>query len=241
MTQNKKLPTALCDENCEIIDGVCVGGICRKKDSCDKCITSYGLGVKPGHSIVCSCPCQQPKECKGSMVKCPAGKHYDWCNGCFQSCPDCPKESQPKDKKLIRDRIIKFRAWDVEFREMVYGRSVNFRDENWRVDPEPNCEIEYCPGGYISSGGGNVLMQFTGLKDKNGKEIYEGDILSTKKGRNVVVEWQSNVWSHPGFGVFDRKKDEDGVERRYNELNIYYFASKREVIGNIYENPNLIK
>ena len=61
-----------------------------------------------------------------------------------------------------------------------------------------------------------VLMQYTGLKDKNGKEIYEGDILKTPQG-NRVVEWDLN----------------DGWR------NVGRYFGNVEVIGNIYENPKL--
>lgn len=94
-------------------------------------------------------------------------------------------------------REIKFRAWDGG--EIVY-----------------NSEPEYM--GYALFGGFNgEVMQFTGLLDKNGKEIYEGDIVIGENKVLFVVEWwERGQWSIAGF------KD-------------------IEVIGNIYENPDLLK
>jgi uncharacterized phage protein (TIGR01671 family) len=69
---------------------------------------------------------------------------------------------------------------------------------------------------------GNI-MQFTGLKDKNGIEIYEGDILDTK----CVVSFNDGM-----FGIFDK--------HNYMGLNSY-MSKFREVIGNIYENPELLQ
>ncbi len=75
-------------------------------------------------------------------------------------------------------------------------------------------------------------MQFTGLLDKNGKEIYEGDILKDNIDGYVVVRemtgghftWKSTLSGIGGIFPFD-----------YNQKN------NCEVIGNIYENPELIK
>ena len=84
-----------------------------------------------------------------------------------------------------------------------------------------------------------ILMQYTGLKDKNGKEIYEGDIIVPGYGVDETLEL-----------VYDIKKARFAGRRRGSE-----YADKEilimdgslirrkgiEVIGNIYENPNLIK
>lgn len=117
-------------------------------------------------------------------------------------------------------REIKFRAWDVEDKEMVddiYTGTDDFTDmlnetfKYWQDEELGNLK----------------LMQFTGLKDKNGKEIYEGDVLNVKgicfSGVEVVedmVEWLQDY----GYGL-----EEQG---NYQEM---------EVVGNIYQNPGLVK
>lgn len=74
-------------------------------------------------------------------------------------------------------------------------------------------------------------MQFTGLTDKNGKEIYEGDILDAD-GKNRWVEWNiGGEWSIT-------TKVENG--RSFRHLGNYLYDHKCEVIGNIYENPDLL-
>jgi hypothetical protein len=68
------------------------------------------------------------------------------------------------------------------------------------------------------------VMQFTGLKDKNGKEIYEGDVIRGEGG-NLPVEWRNGFYMvRPDKTAFDLV---DGYEI--------------DIIGNIYENPGLLK
>lgn len=75
------------------------------------------------------------------------------------------------------------------------------------------------------------LMQSTGLKDKNGKEIFEGDVLGTKDGLlNGVIEYRSDLgmWTNSLI--------------RYNNFErLCIVATSREIIGNIYENPELLE
>lgn len=75
------------------------------------------------------------------------------------------------------------------------------------------------------------LMQTTGLKDKNGKEIFEGDILGTKDGLlNGVIEYRSDLgmWTNSLI--------------RYNNFErLCNVATSREIIGNVYENPELLE
>lgn len=147
-------------------------------------------------------------------------------------------------------REIKFRAWDKLNHKMLpltgLGWDVKccicLYDINKDVDEkiwkrfETRKDIENI-----------ILMQFTGLKDKNGKEIYEGDIV-----RNL--EWDNRNWLHEvkfGEEYIDASDYEEycvGVIGFYltnylgnkNEYEGLKSSQKLEIIGNIYENPELL-
>ena len=80
------------------------------------------------------------------------------------------------------------------------------------------------------------IMQFTGLLDKNGKEIYEGDIAKDTQdsfGRNSLISWSNNLcgfWKEPIVARVHQFGQH--LEKR--------IADRIEVIGNIYENPELL-
>lgn len=108
----------------------------------------------------------------------------------------------------------KFRAWDDSEKEMLsWGQLIN--------DPD-NWIIELLRG---ESHKEDVLMQYTGLKDKNGKEIWEGDIVKIR----IIVHPQYPPVIYPRAIV------------RWDKNNAGFNArSDYEIIGNIYEDPQLL-
>lgn len=145
-------------------------------------------------------------------------------------------------------RELKVRAWDRDLEIMVYSDKrnkstydidyefvINEKGSlvcNWHEDTE-----DYYGNFKEANGTLDNLMQYTGLKDKNGKEIYEGDILSIKiySGDKVIVEGKTVVEFKDGcFGVIW------GHDKAFLSLNSF-FKAKFEVIGNIYENPELLR
>ena len=133
---------------------------------------------------------------------------------------------------------IQFRAWDKNDKEMISeGSSIQVRgDGTFEVYREGH---EYydasiddiIPQSWTSKG--IILMQFTGLLDKNGKEIWEGDIFENQSGRGIIEWW-------PEHCCFGARKILTGEGVETNEMCIITsdgvtFAT--EVAGNIYENP----
>ena len=112
-------------------------------------------------------------------------------------------------------RIIKFRAWDSNKKQMWYGV------ESW----EDFGLIVYSQGKYVNW----VLMQHIGLKDKYNREIYEGDIVHDNDDlygeRYGVV-----VWIEDGFYI-----DSINNSEWYDHLGKLFSWDEVEVIGNIYE------
>lgn len=113
-------------------------------------------------------------------------------------------------------RKIKFRMWNKDLEKMevvtnmVFGDAGDLSDANVTIIPDEG-----------------ILMQFTGFKDKNKKEIYEGDIVRDTRSDETldVIEW-----SGQGFAMSE-----------YDEVDdIFYCPKEWEVIGNIYENPELV-
>lgn len=135
-------------------------------------------------------------------------------------------------------REIKFRAWNSENKKIqndVYSQSLKQPLNNFISNVQKQ----------------NItLMQFTGLKDKNEKEIYEGDILKTNFGDYEVIFGKGCAFGvlverETGFGEYPHE-----IEERFYELNTEndaFFGVDNdcksfhviEVIGNIYENPEL--
>ena len=110
----------------------------------------------------------------------------------------------------MNNRKIKFQAWDREHKKMVYEiplATVNFYGSLNEFFKE------------------TALMQYTGLHDKNGTEIYEGDIIqiaTTYNGWRAEVKWDNRYMTG------------EAELRRFDKNCI-------EIIGNIYENKELLK
>ncbi len=146
---------------------------------------------------------------------------------------------------MNNEREIKFRAWDKDKEEMLTPDMsewcINF--ENGGIDVlESNMNFSTQEDCYISIEN-YELMQFTGLKDKNGKEIYEGDIIDylgtfeSGDGYRGEIKFDEGVYYFMGKSKIGRKA---GVISSYVGLAHEKAYQHCEVIGNIYENSELL-
>ncbi len=120
-------------------------------------------------------------------------------------------------------REIKFRAWDKETKSMSPPRSL-----------QDICIMKDTLADFAIMDGKLEFMQFTGLLDKQGKEIYEGDFQLLDYGRGKRIA--SVGWSGKD-ACFVYLTLKDGFLHACREVD----AKMNEVIGNIYENPELLE
>jgi uncharacterized phage protein (TIGR01671 family) len=121
-------------------------------------------------------------------------------------------------------REIKFRAWQKHHKQMVkvtridFNRNLITADYGEKTVPRFNTFEQ----------DNFILMQYTGLKDKNGREIYEGDIVKSDNGEAI----DKIVYKQGAFYV-------ESIKR--NLLDELLSDVETEVIGNIYANPELLE
>lgn len=141
-------------------------------------------------------------------------------------------------------REIKFRAWHIAARRMYYSTTVDMGYQNNETDGSYYMPVAFQLGTIPRTrvvehrdDGDEIedllrLMQYTGLKDKNGVEIYEGDI----------IKYQFSPNSSAVTKVYYQQEEcrfaaDDGGDKGW----ALYDDSDLEVIGDVYKNPELLK
>lgn len=127
-------------------------------------------------------------------------------------------------------RTLKFRAWDKHLKKF---HKLKLGEGYWSCDGRAVFSVECKPGDYATCETAFeknfVFQQCTGLKDSDKKEIYEGDIV-----KRLNTEY-----------IYKIRYDEENavylVENKDGEYPLSYYRKVVQVIGNIFENPELLK
>lgn len=127
------------------------------------------------------------------------------------------------------NREIKFRVWDVENKEMLEVQELDFEPTFYggRIAIRPDQYNDYFNTEDM------ILMQYTGLHDKNGKEIYEGDIVGIDYLSYIVTGVVTYSTKDAMYILTNTNSIADENEPLGDYKNL-------EVIGNTYDNPELL-
>lgn len=120
-------------------------------------------------------------------------------------------------------RELKFRAWD--------GKKVQQITDLTDLEQGNSGYVTYEDGSYNRIGA-YPIMQFTGLKDKNGREIYEFDVLKLGQDSYGVVRTVKVYWSET-YACWE-------IEIDGSDYDLWEWAKNSEIIGNLHQNPELL-
>ena len=142
-------------------------------------------------------------------------------------------------------RELKFRAWDKKDKFFIDNGALQFGADGkiYYINAgleygEPVLEREDITDEVI-------VEQYTGLKDKNGKEIYEGDVIGYYSERGVLIGKDEVIWMDDclcfGTREIERGGPCNGLIEPIGDDGADYISAECEIIGNIHENPELLE
>jgi len=125
-------------------------------------------------------------------------------------------------------REVKYRVWDIELKYMREVVEIGWKDgvvDSITVWDRINGGVEMDAQHFI-------LLEYTGLEDKNGKEKFHNDIVIDKYGTKYIIDWDEGEAGFIHFPIGEPKVEIEDYK--------IWRESYTEIIGNIYENPGLL-
>lgn len=128
-------------------------------------------------------------------------------------------------------RVIKFRAWDKKEKRMWWNvqNAYDTLEDHGKIEGKDNCFYP-CSFGEVLESDNYIVMEFTGLHDKNGKEIFESDVIKDKGYMGIVTY---GIWN--GAPMFYSFTEPFGTPEKL------MLSIDCEVLGNIYSDPHLLE
>ena len=142
-----------------------------------------------------------------------------------------------------QNKQIKFRVWVDDEKRFRYCEYIPTMGFVWLITGAIGKEIPQAATLEFLEIGENYPQQFTGLVDKNGKDVYEGDILSSEvneKPCNYIVKWGDDRSDYCGFVLNPVMKNPPRITYHIHNFKIW-MAEGFKVIGNLIENSELLK
>lgn len=135
-------------------------------------------------------------------------------------------------------REIKFRFWNQEDNKMIYNAEETY---DYGASGVPIMEENF--GTLLKSKEGEFIMQYVGLQDKNGKEVYEGDIIwkRCEYNRQTYECWYEVIYEETGFYLKIINYNIDTNDDVKVGVVVCFPYEAFYVVGNIYENPELLE
>jgi uncharacterized phage protein (TIGR01671 family) len=132
---------------------------------------------------------------------------------------------------------INFRAWDKKRGIMHYNIELYGKNKPCFASSE---ELSF--EDFIIDKERFIIMQFTGLLDCKGSKVFDEDIIKIRNEFTAKVEWDKSFYAFCTFDIFGRRLlYEDATILEYNEISELFNCTDIKILGNIYENPKMLK